>query len=246
MKVFLEYIKKHKLRIFQFLITFFIVFFVYLTFSLYFDFFSVFFIFYLFLFTFFMFFSILYFIKNIKMHTLNQQILSEIPFFLINISNDLDKNFSLKNTLENRVDNTIIGKKIKHALNLVKNYGFTLNQALDKVSQDNKDLNLVFYQLQDVFSLGGKERVNSLNILCDSFIEKQINNFRNSSSKINFLSLIFIVTSAIIPAIFLIFTLVGSNFLEISFNAFTIIIFTIVIFPIIDMFILLIMKSRLV
>lgn len=218
----------------------------YLCFSIYYDFFNINFIIYIFFATFLMFFSIKYFIKKIKEHSYNQKIISEIPFFLINISNDLERNLSLKTCLENRSDNTIIGKKIRTALNLVKNYGFTLNQALLKVSKESKDLSVVFYQLEDVFSLGGKDRVSSLRILCDSFIEKQMNNFRSSSSKINFLSLIFIVCSAIVPAIFLIFTLVGSNFLAMSFSAFTIIFFTVIIFPLIDMFILLIMKSKFV
>lgn len=190
-------------------------------------------------------FFVIFFLYKIKSKDVERRINKEIPFFLNNLANDLDKNISLKLALENRVDDSLIGEKIKLVLYKVNIKGFSLSESLESVGIENTDLKRVFYQIDDILVSGSKNKADSLKTLADSIIEKQNYQLKNYSTKLGLLSLIYIVVSAIVPALFLMFLLVGSNFLEISFSPITIIFVIVILFPIIDMFIFLIMKANL-
>jgi archaeal flagellar protein FlaJ len=190
-------------------------------------------------------FFVIFFLYKIKLKDVERRINKEIPFFLNNLANDLDKNISLKLALENRVDESLIGEKIKLVLYKVNIKGFSLSESLESVGVENTDLKRVFYQIDDILVSGSKNKADALKTLADSIIEKQNYLLKNYSTKLGLLSLIYIVVSAIVPALFLMFLLVGSNFLEISFSPITIIFVIVILFPIIDMFIFLIMKSNL-
>lgn len=192
-------------------------------------------------------FSIFYFINRIKKQDEKIKISKELPFFLNSLASDLDKNIPLKLSLENQSKkNTIIGNKIKKALFLVLNKNFTLESSLETVVKGNIDLERVIYQINDILQSGTKNKAETFRLLSNNFVEQQSMEIKNYSTKLNFLSLIFVVVSAIVPAMFLMFFLVGSNFFEISISSFGIIVITLLIFPIIDMFILLVMRSNMV
>lgn len=190
-------------------------------------------------------FFIVYFSYKIKFQNYQREINKEIPFFLNNLANDLDKNISLKVALENRADNSHLGKKIKQIIHKVNHLGFSLSESLISAGFENKDLKRVFYQIEDILSTGSLNKAEALRTLSQSIIEKQNYEIKNYSTKLSLLSLIYIVVSAIVPALFLMFLLVGSNFLEISFSPVTVIFIIVILFPIIDMFIFLSMKANL-
>jgi len=198
----------------------------------------------LFLFSFFIFFSVTYFFQKIKLDEIKKKILQEIPFFLNNLGTDLSRNIPLKIALEARCDKSEIGRRIKVALGLVKHHGFNLLDALDEVSNDVPELKRVFYQVQDMVEMGSKNRDYALKTLADTIFEEQAQAMKRFSTKLNLLTLLFIVFSAIIPSMFLMFLLVGSNFLEISFSPIMIIFITVILFPIIDLFLLLLIRSN--
>jgi hypothetical protein len=199
----------------------------------------------LFLMVFIIYFFIVYFLFKIKSQNYQRQINKEIPFFLNNLANDIDKNISLKIALENRIDDSFIGKKIKQVMHKVNVLGYSLSESLISIDAQNNDLKRVFYQIEDILSAGSINKAEALKTLSSSIIEKQNYQMKNYSTKLSMLSLIYIVVSAIVPALFLMFLLVGSNFLEISFSPLTVIFIIVVLFPIIDMFIFLIMKANL-
>ncbi|MDD4049942.1 MAG: hypothetical protein PHX47_02930 [Candidatus ainarchaeum sp.] len=199
----------------------------------------------LFIMFFFMFFFIIFFKYKIKLQNHQRQINKEIPFFLNNLANDLDKNISLKIALENRVDSSLIGQIIKKVLYKVDVLGYSLSESFISVGVENSDLKRVFYQIEDVLSTGSLNKSESLRTLSSSIIEKQNYLIKNYSTKLSLLSLIYIVVSAIVPALFLMFLLVGSNFLELSFTPLSVIFIIVILFPIIDMFIFLTMKANL-
>ncbi len=199
----------------------------------------------LFFFLLIIFISINFFKSKIAIHNYSRKINNELPFFLNNLANDLERSISLKISLENRVDDSVIGKKIEYALFKVSKQGYSLSESLVSVSLDHPELNRVFYQIQDIINFGSKNKANTLRTLADSLIEKQNYELKNYSTKLNLISLVFIVVSAIVPAMFLMFLLVGSNFLEISFSSLSIVLITIILFPVIDMFLLLVMKYNL-
>ncbi len=194
-----------------------------------------------------LFFSIIFFIKRIKQQDDRTRILRELPFFLNNLASDIEKNVPLKLSLENRAkQNSVIGKRIAQALLLVTKKGYNLEIALEETTKNNKELQRVIYQINDILSSGTKNKAETFRILSNNFSEQQSLAIKNYSTKLNFLSLVFVVASAIVPALFLMFFLVGSNFFEISISPFGIIMITVVVFPIIDMFILLFMRASLV
>jgi len=194
---------------------------------------------------FFIFFFIVFFQYKIKEQNHQRQINKEIPFFLNNLANDLDKNISLKIALENRVDSSLIGQIIKQVLYKVNILGYSLSESFISVGVENSDLKRVFYQIEDVLSTGSLNKSDSLRTLSSSIIEKQNYLIKNYSTKLSLLSLLYIVVSAIVPALFLMFLLVGSNFLELSFTPLSVIFIIVILFPIIDMFIFLTMKANL-
>lgn len=197
----------------------------------------------LFVIIFLVYFSITFFILKIKSQNYNRLILKDLPFFLNNLANDLDRNMSLKIALENKVDNSIIGMKVKNALSLVKK-GHSLENALYIVSKDSYDLSRTFNQLIDILSVGSKNKATNLRLLAESITEEQNYLIKKYATKLNLITLIFVIVSAVVPAMFLMFLLVASNFLEITFSSLTVIVVSVVLFPLIDMFLLLIMKSN--
>jgi len=199
---------------------------------------------YIFILSFIIFFSITFFNKKIVLETKRKKIQQELPFFLNNLATDLAKNIPLKIALESRCDETEIGKLIKEALYSVKNHGFNLQDALFSVSSSYPELERVFYQIEDIMDSGVKNKEYSLKTLSDTIFENQTQMVRRFSTKLNLLTLLFIVFSAIIPSMFLMFLLVGSNFLELSFSPVTIVFVTIVLFPLIDMLLLLVIRSN--
>jgi len=195
----------------------------------------------------FLYFTSLFFIKRIREQDKRTRILRELPFFLNNLASDIEKNVPLKLALENRAkQESVIGLKISSALQLVIKKGYTLEAALEETTKDNKELQRVIYQVNDVLTSGTKNKAETFRILSNNFVEQQVIAIKNYSTKLNFISLVFIVVSAIVPALFLMFFLVGSNFFEISISTIGVIMITVVLFPIIDMFILMFMRSNLV
>ncbi len=191
--------------------------------------------------------SVWFFIKRIKEQDEKTRLLRELPFFLNSLASDLDKNIPLKLSLENQAKrNTLIGTKVSLALFLVSNKGYTLQSALENISKNNIELERVIYQIIDILHSGTKNKSEVFRILANNFLEQQSTATKNYSTKLSFLSLVFVVVSAIVPALFLMFFLVGSNFFEIEISVVGIILITIILFPIIDMFILLFMRANLV
>lgn len=199
----------------------------------------------LFFMSFIIYFFIVFFKYKISIQNYQRQINRELPFFLNNLANDIEKNIPLKKALENRVDESYLGRKIKQVIYKVDSLGYSLSTSLISFETENKDLKRVFYQIEDILSTGSKNKPDSLRALSKNIIDKQNYKIKNYSTKLSLLSLVYVVVSAIVPALFLMFILVGSNFLEISFTPLTIVFIIVILFPVIDMFIFLIMKSNL-
>jgi hypothetical protein len=197
-------------------------------------------------FCFFVFFITIFYIKKINDENIKKNISKELPFFINNLANDLEKNISIKNSLENRVkDKTEISKKIKKALDNVNNKGYPLKESLLLVTKDHKKLSDVIYQLVEIINSGSKNKAYPLRILSKTIVEEQMINMKNYSTKLNLITLIYIVVSAIVPAMLLMFFIVGGNFFEINFSPIAVVFICVVVFPVVDMFLLLFLRSSL-
>ena len=74
-------------------------------------------------------------------------------------------------------------------------------------------------------------------------LSRQKSESKEFSGKIVMFSLVFIVLSAIIPALFQAFITVGSSFMEIPFEGFQVLIIVGVLFPLLDTLLLFYIKS---
>ncbi len=203
-------------------------------------------LFYVFVFICFSFFITIYYIKKIKYENQYKSISKDLPFFVNNLANDLEKNVSIKNALENRItDKTIISQRLKQALDNVSKKGYSLKDSLLLISKDHKDFYDVVYQLIEIINSGTKNKAYPLRILSKTIVEEQAIKMKNYSTKLNLITLLYIVVSAIVPAMLLMFFIIGGNFFEISFSQTTVIFICVVVFPIVDMFLLLVLRSSL-
>ncbi len=203
-------------------------------------------LFYALLFVGFCFYIIIFYSKKIKYENQYKEISKELPFFINNLANDLEKNISIKNALENRTkDGTLISLKIKQALNNVSNKGYHLKDSLLLISKEHKDFYDVTYQLIEIINSGTRNKAYPLRILSKTMVEEQTIKMKNYSTKLNLITLLYIVVSAIVPAMLLMFFIVGGNFFEISFSPTMVVFICVVVFPVVDMLLLLILRSSL-
>ncbi|MFH0906440.1 MAG: hypothetical protein V1824_03830, partial [archaeon] len=111
---------------------------------------------------FFVFFLFIYFLEDMKNRDIERKINKELPQFLNNLANDLEKNISFKKALENRVDASILGQKIKLALYYTNKLGYPLSQGLQIICEGNSDFEKVVSQLEDIITSGNKNKAQVL------------------------------------------------------------------------------------
>jgi hypothetical protein len=200
--------------------------------------------FYFFVFYSVFFYSIFFFIDLLKKQNIYKEINRELPFFLNNLGNDLDKGIDFRRALENRtLDNTILSKRIKQALENTNLKGFNIKDSLQEICSDNNELKEIIIQIIDIMEFGSRNKSYSLKIISSNLITKQNLKLKNFSSKLNLITLIYIVISTILPAMILIFFIIGSNFFELNFSNFSVIFIITILFPLIDMFLLFFLKT---
>jgi Flp pilus assembly protein TadB len=192
-------------------------------------------------------FLIIYFLEIIKQRDLVKRIDQDLPYFLNNLANNLEKGISLKSALEIEskiFENKDLGVLLKQGLDKINKKGYSLEKAFSSLSIKTENLSRSLYQITDTVTSGGTNKSDNLRTLSKTIIEKQKSDSKRYSTKLNFISLIFIVISAVVPAIFLMFFLIGASFLEFSLSKTTIIFVTVVLFPVIDLFLLLFMRAN--
>ena len=192
-------------------------------------------------------FLIIYFLEIIKQRDLVKRIDQDLPYFLNNLANNLEKGISLKSALEIEskiFENKDLGLLLKQGLDKINKKGYSLEKAFSALSIETENLSRSLYQITDTVTSGSTNKSDNLRTLSKTIIEKQKSDSKRYSTKLNFISLIFIVISAVVPAIFLMFFLIGASFLELSISKTTIIFVTVVLFPVIDLFLLLFMRAN--
>lgn len=199
---------------------------------------------YSFIFLFIIYFVILYFRYKLSKQNIEKQINKDLPFFINTLSCDLENGIDLKRALLNNTKNdTIISKKIRSALFLVENKGYSLTKSLENINFENKNFKNFILQLLEIIENGSKDLSFSLKMISSSIIEENNLKLKKYSTKLNFITLIFIIISSIVPAMLIIFFLVGSMFFQLDYTIIEIIVIITIIFPILDMFLLFYLRS---
>lgn len=187
---------------------------------------------------------------KVKKRKIAELVEKELPFALMSMSVELNLNTSFEKVLENaaREDYGLLSKEFEKVLEEVRQNDSSIQEALFHFSEriDSRIVKRSIAQLIAVYEKGGKQGNAgfALKKLAEEQLLKQQASAREFSGKLVVFSLLFIAVSAIIPALFQSFIVVGSLFLELDFTALQVLLITIIGFPAIDLAVLVFIRAK--
>ena len=170
---------------------------------------------------------------------------ADLPFFLLHLATEIKigKSFS-KAMNDSCKEENRAALEFEDVLADVKK-GMSFQEALEKMNKKFDSLN-VKRALSNLANIQrhGKRDVTSIRKLAQELLLKQRIESKEFSNKMVMYSLVFIAVSAIVPAMFQSFILVGSYFMALSFTPEQVFLIIVVLFPIIDIGILAMINSK--
>jgi len=123
--------------------------------------------------------------------------------------------------------------------------GSSFSEALEQFNKrlDSLPIRRVCSNLSNLQIQGSKD-ATSIKKLAQEMLMKQRIESKEFSGKMVVYALVFIAISAIVPAMFQSFILIGSYFMKLSFTAPQVFLISVILFPIADLAILLIIDSK--
>lgn len=177
-----------------------------------------------------------------------KKIEKHLPFALMQLSVDLNTGIPFDKAIL-RISNgeyDELSEEFKIAIRSTKKIGSSLPEALMEIVNRNNSLQLkrTIAQLISIYEHGTKNKPGEIiRKIALEQLTRQKSEAREFSNKIVVFSLCFIVISAIIPALFQAMIIVGSSFIDLSLEPIQVIVIVTIIFPLIDISILLTLKS---
>ena len=167
---------------------------------------------------------------------------AELPFALSNIITDMKVGKDFLRALKN-VKKGEVGKEIGFVVKDIEN-GFPVKNAFELMNErmQSNVIRRVTSNLYNIYLHGNN--FFGLKKLTDDLLLKQRIESKEFGGKMVVYSLVFIAVSAIIPAMFSCFILIGSYFMKIQFSALEIFVIIIIVFPIIDLMVLMMINSK--
>lgn len=169
---------------------------------------------------------------------------SELPFFLIKLVTEINLGNSFFVAIEKICEkNGYVENEFKKIISDMKK-GKSFEESVQEINHSLNSLEVkrALSSITNIYSRGGDSR--SLKRLTEELFLKQRIASKEFSGKMVIYSLIFIVISAIVPAMFSSFILIGSYFMAIEFSAIQVFLIIIVIFPALNIMILMIINSK--
>jgi pilus assembly protein TadC len=164
-------------------------------------------------------------------------------YFLTNLITELKVGKNLLSAIKNCSTEGSVGEEYQIVLSDIQN-GFSfldalliMNNRLNSltIKRANSNLYNLYLHGTNIFSL---KKLNE-----DLLLKQRIES-KEFSGKMVVYSLVFIVVSAIVPAMFSSFILIGSFFMQISFSAIQIFFILVFAFPLLDFLILTMINSK--
>ncbi len=193
-------------------------------------------------------FAFLLHLPKIRRKLFARQIEGEMPLALMSIAAELNMNISFEKSIENAgKGNGKIAKEFRQILREYREHGASLQQSLFNFAERTDSLNVkrCVAQLVNVLEQGKRRRKGApIKRIAREMLARQKAQIREYNGKIVFFSVIFIVVSAIVPAMFQSFIIVGSMVLKLEFTPMQVLLIVAAIFPVIDLLVLLYIKSK--
>lgn len=166
----------------------------------------------------------------------------ELPFALLEAGTNIELGLSFEKTLEaiaSQKNN--LGKEFRKALTEIKEYSASPEEALRALSKrvDSIDVKRAIAQLIGVYEQGGREgKGKGVKEIGAELLEKQHSMHKEFNQKLVLYGLVFVVISAIIPALMQSMNLVGAMFLDMSYSKYKAFLFPAALYPLIDVCVL--------
>ncbi len=171
-----------------------------------------------------------------------------LPFALMQLSIDLKAGISFDSALKRLCESDYglfsreLGKHFKGG----KKAGYSTQKILLGFASENesRELRRSIAQLVSVYEHGSKQHAGEeIRRIALEILSRQKSIAKEYSGKLMVFSLAFISVSAIIPALFQAFTIVGSSFIDVSFSPLEVLLIVAVLFPLVDLALLFYIKS---
>lgn len=177
------------------------------------------------------------------------QIEKDLPFALMQVSVELNMNVPFEKTLEHaeRGGYGLLSKEFRKVMREIREGGASIQEALFHLSEriDSSMLKRAVSQLVSVYEQGSRNRNGEpIRQLAKELLLKQKAESKEFSGKLVVFSLLFIAVSAIIPAFFQAYVVIGSMFLKMRFTPQQILAIAAVAFPAVDLAVLAMIKAK--
>lgn len=170
----------------------------------------------------------------------------ELPFAMMALGIELNIGIPFEKALLKRAGKTELGIEIAKAIAEIRMNGLSVQEAFLNMQKriDSAFVKRAIAQLINIYENGSREQGEIAISIAKEMLARQKAEAKEFSGKLVMTSLLFIVVSAIVPALLLSYITVGSMFLEIEIQPlFVILIFT-VILPLVDIAMLLILREK--
>ncbi|MBR9707032.1 MAG: type II secretion system F family protein [Candidatus Diapherotrites archaeon] len=175
----------------------------------------------------------------------------DLPQALRSIGISLNMNLPFEKALQNVAagGHGYVSTALRDVLSKARHAGLSIPQALQTLNEKypSRDVKRTILHLTNAYEQGStvnNEDGNTLLRLAKEMSDKQKILIKEYSGKIMLYSLLFIVASAVLPALFQVFLLVGSNVLDLSIQPQDAFITIAVVFPLINTAIIALIKFK--
>ena len=174
-----------------------------------------------------------------------KKIESELPLFLTKLASEIKLGKSFNQAIISAAnENSAVDNEFKLIVKDM-NKGASFQEALELMNKriDSQQVKRACSNLSNLHN-NGKKDVNGIKKLAQELLLKQRIESKEFSGKMAVYALVFIAVSAIVPAMFMSFTLIGSYFMKLSFTPNQIFLISIVLFPLMDGCVLVLINSK--
>src|SRR3989344_5253593 len=173
----------------------------------------------------------------------------DLPFALLSLAVEIEMNVQFETALGNiaRQDYGAVSREFKKIVSEVKDSGASVQEALFSFAERIPSLAVkrAITQIVAAYEQGaGKRSSVPLKKLAHEMLLKQHSESKEFSNKLVVFSLLFIAVSAIVPALFQAFIIVGSSFLALQMSAVQILLIVALLFPALDFAVLLYIRAK--
>jgi pilus assembly protein TadC len=179
----------------------------------------------------------------LKKRRLAKEIEKELPNSLRMIGIELNMGLPFEATLKSVCSNSALGKEFRHILKSVEN-GSSVQEAFGAFSSriDSNFARRASAQIIAAYEKGGSgEALKKLADEQESILRARLKEYHG---KLTVYSLMFIAASAVFPAIFQAFVIVGSSFLNVPFSPLHALLMPVIAFPAVNIALLIIVRWK--